>query len=639
MNLGIQRAIGVATFEADRQTGLNTGRILSQIATAATDENGADLGMRILNGVLPDMRVIHTFSSDGTPALLTVGTPQLPSDAANKGYVDDAVAGVEAGTGVDAGVVNVKDHGAVLNGTTDDWAAFDAACTAAVAQGKRIVYVPPGTALVGRPIIVPGGVRLRGAGIDRTTIKRPASVGSSMAGGYMPQGSTTVVVADASVFAVGNPIHLWDSANFEGDDARRYITAIDLDTNTITFDVPTSFDYDESLGGKASTSFALVCGEGDSEHGAISDLTLDQAVSAFDPKGTTGGGTSVVDFTNATVHLDQCRHWTVERVRFINAIGDAYSDQGRASIAGSNRNELAWCIIESPYRHAIHLGTANDGSHVHHNVVKGASDGYCFFFCADVTRCTVEDNYFENSTSGLGGIDDRDNWNIIARNEFNNVARPIVAQGVPTDGFSLLVEGNIFYTDINVPTSIGMTFNIPNVQFVNNRLHNMMLRLGVNAHDSLCSGNLFTMSTNPEDRVAGSDFYTVMAEGPDMTVSNNRFSYVYRGILIDSAHRLHTFGNTFSHIDINEYEIAYNPTVAARIDGDSPQIAYVEGGSSPGLLVNGLGSNGANDPNTPSGWYNPGASYSGTIVTQDIGVAVVLWMYVHGTGWISIGTS
>ena len=106
-NLGIQRAIGVATFEADRQTGLNTGRILVQIAaTRATDENGTDLGMRILNGVLPDMRVIHMLSNDGTSALLTVGTPQRPSDAANKGYVDDAVAGVEAGTGVDAGVVN-----------------------------------------------------------------------------------------------------------------------------------------------------------------------------------------------------------------------------------------------------------------------------------------------------------------------------------------------------------------------------------------------------------------------------------------------------------------------------------------------------------------------------------------------------
>lgn len=74
-------------------------------------------------------------------------------------------------------VYDVRDYGAVGNGTTDDRPSIQAAIDAAAAAGGGTVYVPPGTYLLTRAgassqgcIRVPSSISLIGAGIGNTTL-------------------------------------------------------------------------------------------------------------------------------------------------------------------------------------------------------------------------------------------------------------------------------------------------------------------------------------------------------------------------------------------------------------------------------------------------------------------------------------
>jgi hypothetical protein len=73
-------------------------------------------------------------------------------------------------TGV-ANLFNVRDYGAVGDGTTNDATAIAAAITAATAS-KGTVYAPPGTYFLTAAITVPEGVTLMGAGMLTTVLKR-----------------------------------------------------------------------------------------------------------------------------------------------------------------------------------------------------------------------------------------------------------------------------------------------------------------------------------------------------------------------------------------------------------------------------------------------------------------------------------
>lgn len=63
-------------------------------------------------------------------------------------------------------VFNVRDYGAVGDNSTDDYAAIQAAITAAAAatSGMAIVYLPVGLYRISEGLTVPGGVTLQGAG-------------------------------------------------------------------------------------------------------------------------------------------------------------------------------------------------------------------------------------------------------------------------------------------------------------------------------------------------------------------------------------------------------------------------------------------------------------------------------------------
>lgn len=77
------------------------------------------------------------------------------------------------------GTVNVKAFGAVGDGVTDDAAAIRAAIASAATTVSgafgAIVDLPKGTYIANSQLVIPNGVRLRGAGFGSTTIKAGAS--------------------------------------------------------------------------------------------------------------------------------------------------------------------------------------------------------------------------------------------------------------------------------------------------------------------------------------------------------------------------------------------------------------------------------------------------------------------------------
>jgi hypothetical protein len=74
-----------------------------------------------------------------------------------------------------AEVFNVKDYGALGDGSTDDEAAIDAAIADAVAAGGGVVYFPPGTYVAETVVISYNNITLAGAGRDHSKIKRKAA--------------------------------------------------------------------------------------------------------------------------------------------------------------------------------------------------------------------------------------------------------------------------------------------------------------------------------------------------------------------------------------------------------------------------------------------------------------------------------
>ncbi|MGI5187503.1 glycosyl hydrolase family 28-related protein [Promicromonospora sp. CA-289599] len=128
-------------------------------------------------------------------ALLTPVPLMHERPAAATELTNAPVAGSEAAAQSEH-VVNVRDHGAVGDGVTNDTGAIRAAI-AAVGSGG-IVYVPAGEYLCGG-LVITSGVTLRGDGQGKTTLLMANTTGGLLiAGQPIPKTHTTVLSADAA---------------------------------------------------------------------------------------------------------------------------------------------------------------------------------------------------------------------------------------------------------------------------------------------------------------------------------------------------------------------------------------------------------------------------------------------------------
>ena len=127
-----------------------------------------------------------------------------------------------------AEVANVKDYGAVGDGTTDDSVAIQAAMDSGISN----VYLPSGTYRIDSTLTLPDDVNLRGDGIDITTLDGSQATSSSLTGGVhikttdetltaLPDLSvdvtkmdTTLTFASAPTVSVGDVIFIYNPTDY-----------------------------------------------------------------------------------------------------------------------------------------------------------------------------------------------------------------------------------------------------------------------------------------------------------------------------------------------------------------------------------------------------------------------------------------
>lgn len=95
--------------------------------------------------------------------------------------VDWAYAGSDAGTSqptfIPSREIDVRTHGAKIDGVTDDRAALQQAIYNVQINGGGVVVLPPGNILIeGKLQITSSNVVLRGAGSEKTTLYVPHSL-------------------------------------------------------------------------------------------------------------------------------------------------------------------------------------------------------------------------------------------------------------------------------------------------------------------------------------------------------------------------------------------------------------------------------------------------------------------------------
>lgn len=81
---------------------------------------------------------------------------------------------VPGGVVVPSDWINVKAHGAIGNGTTDDTAAIQASINA-LPSGGGVVYLPSGTYKITSALTIVSDIFLRGAGANATIIKQTST--------------------------------------------------------------------------------------------------------------------------------------------------------------------------------------------------------------------------------------------------------------------------------------------------------------------------------------------------------------------------------------------------------------------------------------------------------------------------------
>ena len=122
------------------------------------------------------------FTQSGAPAGGTGSVGDWSLDSANGDYYEKTGSSTwtlrgnlkgPAGTGVNFQIYNVKDYGALGDGSTNDSTAIQAAIDAAAAATyKGQVFFPPGV-YVCKNLMLKTGVHIIGSGIETTTLKMP----------------------------------------------------------------------------------------------------------------------------------------------------------------------------------------------------------------------------------------------------------------------------------------------------------------------------------------------------------------------------------------------------------------------------------------------------------------------------------
>lgn len=137
----------------------------------------------------------------GGNQITNLGTPTNDTDAANKSYVDTEISEIVTASYV----YNVKDYGALGNGTTDDTSAIQDALDACVSAGGGAVYIPSGLYVVSNQLTATNvPIKIYGDGINVTKLRWTSTATAYGISISTDEDIKTVTIQGLTLFTLGN---------------------------------------------------------------------------------------------------------------------------------------------------------------------------------------------------------------------------------------------------------------------------------------------------------------------------------------------------------------------------------------------------------------------------------------------------
>ncbi|MBW7998387.1 MAG: right-handed parallel beta-helix repeat-containing protein [Candidatus Glassbacteria bacterium] len=296
----------------------------------------------------------------------------------------------------------------------------------ALGEGGGTVLIPAGVYEIDRAIHLGTGVQLKGEGEHTVIARRDEPVQVKITQPALT-GGTSVTVADASVFRVGQEVTVRSDDSHGWWCAHAYITSID--GNTVQLDRELVHDYKPDENASLNNFFpALYAIE--KKLIRIEDLAID---------GRLGENRDFEnDFTVSAIHTRDVSDSYIARVHITGWPGDGVSIQ-----TGDNVT-VTECTSEHNLGHGFHPGTGIASGSWTNNVGRfNGWDG--LYFCHRVRHTTVSGNRFhDNGWNGIGGLgvggDGGDRYNVISENFCYNNARCGIEA---TNGGNNIVVNNV----------------------------------------------------------------------------------------------------------------------------------------------------------------------------------------------------
>ena len=402
----------------------------------------------------------------------------------------------EGHTGLNRGVISVKDYGAVGDGVTDDTEAMERAFAYA-GQNKLALYVPRGTYMIRRPLTLMSGMEIYGDGSSKSIIKKfPAAwhkLTEAIATGVYNEdeyNSITIRVDGVSGYHVGDHCFISYSNNpFQpGNTKARYCTygeIVEINETPIIVNEVEQYEvkiksahdsekhgvvYTHPVGAVLSTSFPILRSwafKDECINVYIHDICLDGNRQTEGPL-YNGVTYEPMEWANACIHFDaygttkvcgisynnHSYNHAVVRCKLINASYDGLSDQGEGGLYVKD------CTIQNNAMSGVHLGTVFENAVIADNKMTGVVDrGAGVFFCQDVTNVIIEGNTFNSFHHGCSDEEyaTEGKYNIIRNNTFNNTDNYVFDFLKATSsrhGGGLLITGNTI-SGLNAPMFCG----------------------------------------------------------------------------------------------------------------------------------------------------------------------------------------
>ena len=296
--------------------------------------------------------------------------------------------------------VSVKDFGALGDGVTDDTDAIRKARNAARLNSKPL-YFPAGTYMLRGCIQIFSDMRIIG---EKGAVLKKFTATVQNLTKAAAKGDSTVYVADVSGFKVGQDVFIGSTASGSYSDTVGYITAIDANAKSITFDVYPRHSDNPKAGlnqavattGVISTSFSMLCTFSRDDSGGnivIEGLEFDGNKIPSEPLG----------YELSPIHIDPNKmNVTVERCHVVSSNADGISLQNAGQTTVHN------CIVEGTSFHGIHPGYTHEGVNISDCFIYDCPDSGVFD-CYNIDSLNITNVFFKNCKNGIGGLDSLSN--------------------------------------------------------------------------------------------------------------------------------------------------------------------------------------------------------------------------------------